>query len=240
MRLNLPPGSLPVLLLLAALAFAAGLAAAHAGLLDSARARLGQVLGTRAPLPPPDAAAREYRSQRLALYRSLEGSADVVMLGDSHTEGGPWAELLPGRRVLNRGIGWDTSQDVLDRLDEVIARKPQAVFLQIGIVDLRFGHAPEVVAERIEAVAARLRQAGIRPVVQSVLPVAPQLREATNERVRVLNERLRRLPDYLDLHPALVRAGALDPALSYDGVHLSGPAYRLWAREVEAFLARGA
>lgn len=222
-------------------ALSAGVVAGHAGLPGALAARLKQALGlgSRSPLAPPDATAAEYRRQRLALFRaSPVRQADVVMLGDSHTEGGPWSELLAPRPVLNRGIGWDTAQDVLDRLDEVIARRPKAVFVLIGIVDLRYGAAPDEVAARIEAIATRLREAGSRPVVQSVLPVSPRLREGTNEKVRTLNERLRTLPDFLDLHPVLVKDGALDPALTYDGVHLSGPAYLSWARQLEPVIAR--
>lgn len=222
-------------------ALSAGLAAGHAGVPGALVDRLKRAFGagSRAPLAPPDATAAEYRRQRLAMFRaSPMREAEVVMLGDSHTEGGPWSELLAPRQVLNRGIGWDTAQDVLDRLDEVIARRPKLVFVLIGIVDLRYGAAPNEVAERIETIATRLREAGSRPVVQSVLPVSARLREDTNEKVRTLNERLRTLPDFLDLHPTLVKDGALDPALTYDGVHLSGPAYLSWGRLLQPAVAR--
>ncbi|MEJ7928550.1 GDSL-type esterase/lipase family protein [Ramlibacter sp. AN1015] len=228
-RRRLPILAVVVMLLLAfAVGAAVGQLGVPAALVQRAK---GLLAGSERPLQPPDAAASEYRRQRLALFRASEARADIVMLGDSHTAGGSWSELL-GRPALNRGIGWDSSQDVLERLDEVIGRKPKVVFLLIGIVDLRYGMAPDLVAHNIEAIAARLRDAGIRVVVQSVLPVAPHLREATNERVQALNARLRTLPDYLDLHPALVRDGALDPALTHDGIHLSGPAYLRWARLV--------
>src|SRR5207244_10058498 len=72
-----------------------------------------------------------YRS-RLAFFRQIVGDADVVMLGDSITEGMDWRELFPDVRILNRGIAGDTSAGVLNRLDEVIARHPKMVFLMIG------------------------------------------------------------------------------------------------------------
>lgn len=213
-------------------ALAAGIAIGHLRVPAAVVASLRQAIGSeQAYLSPPDAAAAEYRRQRVALFRASPARApQVVMLGDSHTEGGPWSELLPGVTVLNRGLGWDTTDDVLARLDEVIARKPQAVFLLVGIVDLRYGADPDAVADKVLAIAARLEAAGIRPVVQSVLPVSPTLREPTNDKVRRVNDRLRTSPHFLDLHPALVKDGALDPALTWDGVHLSGPAYLSWAR----------
>jgi lysophospholipase L1-like esterase len=198
--------------------------------------RLKEALGFSTHLVPPDAAATERRQRRLASFRADAARADIVLLGDSHIENGDWASLLAGRSVLNRGIGWDTTQDVLDRLDEVIARRPRMVLIQIGIVDLRYGRDPATVARNIQAIAARLREAGIRTHVHSVLPVAAQLRETTNQRVRTVNDALRTDPDFLDLHPILVTDGALQPAMTNDGVHLSGPAYALWAQRLSGVL----
>lgn len=198
--------------------------------------RLKEALGLSTYLAPPDAAATDLRRRRLASFRADSTVADIVLLGDSHIENGDWVSLLPGRSVLNRGIGWDTTQDVLERLDEVIARKPRIVLLQIGIVDLRYGRDPGTVARNIQGIARRLREAGIRAHVHSVLPVAARLRETTNERVRAVNDALRVDPDFLDLHPILVTKGALKPALTTDGVHLSRPAYDLWAQRLAGVL----
>lgn len=200
--------------------------------------RLKEALGLSTTMAPPDAAAAERRRLRLAAFRADSARADIVLLGDSHIENGDWVSLLAGRSVLNRGIGWDTTQDVLDRLDEVIARKPRVVLVHIGIVDLRYGQDPASVARNIQRIAARLREAGVRTYVHSVLPVAARLRETTNVRVRSVNDTLRTDPDFVDLHPILVADGALQPALTSDGVHLSGPAYALWARRLAGVLER--
>jgi lysophospholipase L1-like esterase len=222
--------------LIAVLLFGAVLAAALLAQRGEWVGRLKEALGISTSMPPPDAAATEYRRRRLASFRADPAPADIVLLGDSHIENGEWMSLLAGRIVLNRGIGWDTSQDVLDRLDEVIARKPRIVLIHIGTVDLRYGRDPATVARNIREIAGRLRQAGIRAYVQSVLPVAAGLRETTNGRVRAVNDTLRADPDFVDLHPILVTDGALQPAMTTDGVHLSGPAYALWARRIAGVL----
>ena len=49
-----------------------------------------------------------YYRARSDLFRQFAGDADVVMLGDSNTEGVDWHELFPGVRLLNRGISGDT------------------------------------------------------------------------------------------------------------------------------------
>jgi lysophospholipase L1-like esterase len=58
------------------------------------------------------------------------------MLGDSLTEWGNWHELVPEHRIINRGIAGDTSSGVLDRLQEVIERRPKVVFVMIGTNDI--------------------------------------------------------------------------------------------------------
>jgi lysophospholipase L1-like esterase len=198
--------------------------------------RLKEVLGVATTLAPPDAAGADHRRRRVASFRADPAQADIVLVGDSHIENGDWPALLAGRKVLNRGIGWDTTEDVLARLDEVIARKPRIVLIQIGIVDLRYGRDPANVVRNIQAIAARLREAGIRTHVHSVLPVAARLRETTNRRVRVVNDALRADSGFLDLHPLLVTDGALQPSMTTDGVHLSPAAYALWAQRLATVL----
>jgi len=45
----------------------------------------------------------------LATFRPGEDQIDVVMLGDSITAQGEWADVLPRQRILNLGVGGDTS-----------------------------------------------------------------------------------------------------------------------------------
>ena len=221
---------------IAVLLFAAVLAAVLLAQRGEWVGRIKEALGTSSFLAPPDAAGADHRRRRLASFRADPAQADIVLIGDSHIENGDWGSLLAGRKVLNRGIGWDTTEDVLARLDEVIARKPRIVLIQIGIVDLRYGRDPATVVRNIQAIAAKLRQAGIRTYMHSVLPVSARLREPTNRRVRAVNDALRADPGFLDLHPLLVTDGALQPALTTDGVHLSGPAYALWAQRLAGVL----
>jgi hypothetical protein len=67
-------------------------------------------------------AHRQTRSESFQLDRrsqleALRGRrAEVVMLGDSLTNFGEWGELLDRPGAANRGIGMDTTEDVLARL----------------------------------------------------------------------------------------------------------------------------
>ena len=80
-----------------------------------------------------------------AFREQNEAWQNVVLVGDSITEGFEVAKYFPGRRVLNRGIGADVignalpaddPRGVLQRLDNsVFDCAPTDVFLLIGIND---------------------------------------------------------------------------------------------------------
>ncbi len=156
---------------------------------------------------------------------------EFVFLGDSITEGGSWHEWFPNDPVVNRGIGGDTTDGVLARLDSAI-RHPSKVFLLIGTNDLSFRRKPDQVAANqrsiIEEIRGRAPQADL--YVQSVMPRTRKLRG----RIDQLNARYRALAaefgaTYVDLWPTLSDAsGELDPAYSLDSLHLNGAGYRAW------------
>src|SRR5215218_3830 len=122
---------------------------------------------TRWRSPEPGTSA--YYQARAALFQELSGMPDIVMLGDSLTELGNWHELVPEFRVIDRGIGGDTSSGVLDRLKEVIERRPKVVFVMIGTNDIDLQVPPDVLMSNLREIVTRLRDASIIPVAQSIL-----------------------------------------------------------------------
>ena len=89
-----------------------------------------------------------HHARQISAFEALPiAPDDVVFLGDSITEAGPWEELFPGIRVRNRGIGGDTTGGVLRRLEQVTSGGPAKVFLLIGTNDLGRGASEaEIVA----------------------------------------------------------------------------------------------
>ena len=181
-----------------------------------------------------------YRS-RLAFFRQTVGDADVVMLGDSITEGIDWRELFPDIRILNRGISGDTSTGVLNRLDEVIGRRPKIVFLMIGSNDLQIGVPVSAINANIRSIVGALEQANIRIILQKVLYATSGYRPQLNDRVNELNSSLSDLCNpptvlCLDLNKILGDGGALSRSFSLDGLHLNTAAYLAWKKEIAALL----
>ncbi|PWR03166.1 hypothetical protein DKT77_08095 [Meridianimarinicoccus roseus] len=181
------------------------------------------------------------RPDRVALFAALGTQADLVLLGDSLTEAGPWGELLGAARVANRGIGGDTTADILARLDPILSGQVGTVLVMAGINDISRGMPVPQVAARHERIAAQLVAAGIDVVLQSTIQCDPaRCGAGMAAKIAALN---RVLPDvarkagaaYLPLE-GLSDPGGLPPGLSHDGVHLNARGYRLWASRITAHL----
>lgn len=181
---------------------------------------------------------KSFKEQNLALQ-------NVVLLGDSITEGFDVAKFLPGRRVLNRGIGADIignalppddPRGVLHRLDNsVFDCAATDVFLLIGINDLNIGHTVDQLEAGYRELLSKIKAGAPRLKIhlQSVLPTRGD-HARQNAPVREFNARLRKLAaefgcDYLDLHSLMTDAnGELKQEFTDDGLHLKEPAYQLW------------
>jgi len=155
------------------------------------------------------------------------------MLGDSITADGDWTAALPDHRVRNRGIAWDTTADLLERLDESLTGPPELAVILIGTNDLEFGmaHAQTVrntclILDRISDTAPETRV-----VLQAVLPRSDRY----NTLVAPLNAALARVcgerqVEFLDL--TVHFAGPddmLDPTMTDDGLHPNGVGHHRWA-----------
>ena len=79
---------------------------------------------------------KEHYDERCALFKEENKTAqdiDVVFLGDSLTEGYDVTRFYPEYKVLNRGIGGDTTYGVIERLNvSVYEAHPKVTTLLIG------------------------------------------------------------------------------------------------------------
>ena len=168
-------------------------------------------------------------------------SAVAVFLGDSLTERGDWQQVLPGQHVLNFGIGGNTTDDVLERLDEVVAARPSIVVLEIGTNDFAWRIPLEEVVETIERLLVELRAKlpDARLLVQSILPRQPEYAHV----VHTVNEQIQAFApsvdvEYLDVWPALAGDDeGIKPEFTVDGLHLSDAGYAAWYALLRTALA---
>jgi lysophospholipase L1-like esterase len=174
---------------------------------------------------------------------------NVVLLGDSITEGFEVRKYFPGRRVVNRGIGADVignamaaddPRGVLQRLDNSLFDcAPSGVFILIGINDLNSGHTVAQMTDGYRELLKRIREK--RPdlpvYVQSVLPTRGAYANK-NAAVVEFNQHLKSLTaeykcTYLDLNTLLRDdKGELKESFTADGLHLTDPAYLIWREQI--------
>jgi lysophospholipase L1-like esterase len=180
---------------------------------------------------------RRHIRQRQSFFDSSPvGDGDVVLLGDSLIEKGEWAEMFPGVCVRNRGIGGDTTGDVVARIGPIVAGQPRKVFLQMGTnyfcENKRDREILDNYAQILNAFRTRSPQTAV--YVQSLLP--RQRRYVA--RIRQLNGQLQALAErcgcwFIDLYTHFVAAdGSLRAEYSNDGLHLLGTGYLVWQERI--------
>jgi len=175
-------------------------------------------------------------------------SRPIVFLGDSITQFCEWSELL-GVPVLNRGIGGDTSNDVLSRLEPVLALHPKAIFLLIGTNDALFT-GPNVAAylRTYAEILNHVREGSPGTVVfiESIPPIAAASGwpvtmhlngNAINSSIQSMNKGIEGLADgkssiYLDIYDVVQQGGELNPRFSIDGVHLNALGYEALKQKI--------
>ncbi|MGE0038189.1 MAG: GDSL-type esterase/lipase family protein [Xanthobacteraceae bacterium] len=210
-------------------------------------ATVAACVGLHAEPASPSGRNMSYYEVRRGLFAmSKIESAPIVMLGDSLTEAGPWTDLTGCLQIANRGIGGDTTTKLRDRLDEVIALRPRAIFLMIGVNDLTLKIARETTLENLRAILARLSGSGAQVFFSYVLPVtASYHKKRINRDITGLNGEIAKLaygvPNVMliDARPQLRGDdGFLRREFSYDGLHLTPKGYAVLRDAVAPYIAQ--
>jgi lysophospholipase L1-like esterase len=196
-----------------------------------------------------------YRDADAALKPAAAGENRVVFFGDSITDIWKLDESFPGKPYVNRGIGGQTTSQMLVRFrQDVISLQPKAVVILAGTNDIA-GNTGKISNEDIEAnyasIAELARAHGIKVIVSSILPVHNYTPESQDffaqrpmERVLALN---RWLKDYcaandlayLDYFSALVDdKGLLKRDLAQDGLHPNKAGFAIMAPLAEKAIAK--
>jgi len=185
------------------------------------------------------------RTEHIQLFERVSSPARIVLLGDSLTDRGEWADLL-GEPVANRGIPGETVEGLRTRLAASLhGTSPSVIAVMIGINDLSFGRSVDEVARDHDRLLTELTAAarGARIVVQSLLPVRPP-EVISSATIRAVNDRLRDLCTrhgctFHDVASSLTGPdGLLLPELTIDGIHLSGEGYVRWRDALRPALVR--
>lgn len=179
--------------------------------------------------------------------------ADVIMLGNSLTNGGKWNELLGRTNVLEMGIPSDILSGFLARVNYVYKFNPKIVFIMGGLNDIYNWTPVEEIFSLYVKLVNEIRSKNIIVVIQSTTYAAknygkdyggtPETNGNRNREVDKLNKLLSEFAkknniDYLDINSLLSRNGYLKDEVTWDGVHFKANAYKIWANEVDKILKK--
>lgn len=181
-----------------------------------------------------------WNKDRNSVFDLLEiDSTDIVFVGSSLTEGFPLGELYPNLVIKNRGIGWNESRHVVDRIPLIAARHPNKIFLEMGVNDILNKGSFDTVFENYRKTIEIIRTLSPNTFiyVQSVMPMGTN-NQYCQACVLALNKRLEGYCDlytlrFIDIYSSLYKNGGLDSAYTYDGIHLNGAGYKLWQQAID-------
>lgn len=191
-----------------------------------------------------------YYYQRKTLFEQLPNAEnEIILLGDSITDGNEWSELFGNNRLKNRGISGDVTDGVLYRLDEVTESVPAKVFIMIGVNDLARDRSPDDVLANYGKIVDRIKTDSPETeiYIQSILPVNDNYSQFTSHydktpQIRAVNKGLKSLADdkgavYINLFDDMsTEEDKLNPDYTEDGLHLNGSGYVVWKAEIEKYV----
>lgn len=182
-----------------------------------------------------------YRADNAKVSPPAAAEERVVFMGDSITDGWGrrYGKFFPGKPYINRGIGGQTTPQMLLRFrPDVLAHHPKAVVILAGTNDIA-GNTGPMTLEDIEGNLATMAELatlhGIKVVLSSVLPICDYIRTQSDrrpmEQIKALNVWIKDYAAknghvYLDYFtPMLDDKGVLKQELTYDGLHPNDAGY---------------
>ncbi len=201
---------------------------------------------------------KRYAAENATVKPPAPGEQRVVLMGDSITDNmhntNNFGPFFPGKPYLNRGIGGQTTVQMLIRFyPDVIALQPKAVVIFGGTNDIAGNLGPvsmESIQNNIAAMADMATGAGIKVILAAVMPVcdlpgkAPMTGGRPPESILTLNRWIKSYAEthghvYLDYFTATVDdKGFLRAELTADGLHPTIKGYEIMNPLAEKAIAQ--
>lgn len=183
-----------------------------------------------------------YYARRATLFDFLPVySSDIIMLGNSLTDGAEWNELFDNCHVKNRGIVGDIIPGFFERLEPILKGQPRKIFIMGGVNDISHGVSADSIVSAMTQVVTTIqaRCPKTEIYVQSMLPFNNDVRlwkllkgreQVVVDGNKGLESMCQRLGvTFINLYPLFVgENGKMKPEYTNDGLHLMGGAYLIW------------
>lgn len=167
---------------------------------------------------------------------------NIVFFGDSITSGYKIEEFYPKNNVINSGTSGDTTENLLERMNDVYKYNPSKVFILIGINDLNRGKSIDEILDNIQRIVNNIKtnREYTNIYIESVYPINRNVFEdkdysfnndISNDTIKELNDRLSNLCkensiQYVDVYNNLIDSeGNLKEDYTREGLHLTDLGY---------------
>ena len=198
---------------------------------------------------------QDYYDQHVETYRVENNNfsqGQIVFIGDSITDlyhlDDYYADL--NKVTYNRGIGGDTTQGVIDRLQvSLYDIKPSEIVLMIGINDINGGRSDEYVISNYQTILDGIKTnlPDTKVFTMSILPVNDKLGgyvdvNKTNNSVVNINTHITQMAvssgyTHVDLYTQVKDDnGKLLDAYTDDGIHLNASGFQVWTNLLKPLL----
>ena len=198
-------------------------------------------------------------SQNKVLKTTPENSPKVVFFGDSRAVGWSKPELTEFQ-FINRGVGGQTSAQVLGRFDQHVAiLNPDIIVIQVGINDLRMlprspNTRKDIVKncqQNIEQIVQKAQEIGAKVILTTVFPLGegniplkqrlfwPSINQMQQD-INAVNDYIKTLESdvvILDAYALLKSQGENYPNYYKDLLHLNGRGYKFLNQQLSKLLA---
>lgn len=168
---------------------------------------------------------------------------NIIFFGDSITAQYDVKKAFPRHSVVNKGIGGNKTQDLIERIDkDIYDYNPSKVFILIGINDLFRNIDEEDILFNIETIIDDIKdnRSNAEIYVESLYPITDSLEKDKEEKekrgninssINKINEQLKSLCKkknivYINVYDSLLnKEGKLKEAYTKDGLHLNSLGY---------------
>ncbi|MES2275464.1 MAG: GDSL-type esterase/lipase family protein [Bacteroidota bacterium] len=196
----------------------------------------------------PSSRSLSYFVNRNVLLRGLpKDTTDILFVGDSQFQGFEASELFGSVKFKNRGIYYDTSKGLLNRIEDLAIGLPHIIFIEIGINDLQNGVPLDTVYNNLNKTVNIIKAKSPRTIVciQSVLPIKKTFGEKPQslEKNRLLLNKMylilaeKHNADFINLDQYFLAEGLNSKYDVGDGIHLNAAGYFKWTEVLRNHLS---
>ena len=174
-------------------------------------------------------------------------ASEIVFLGDSIAMRENWNVLFGVSNIANFGVGGDTTDNVLARLDQALSGKPQKLFLIIGINDLLQGKSVEYMVNNYATILEKIKSVSPQTKIYSfsLLPMNTSIwktQAVDTQKILKANEEIQALTNiggitFIDLYSKFCGAdNIIKRKYSWDGLHPNAHGYAIWKEAIFQYI----